>query len=222
MAKMTRVAMSTLVFGFALGCGGVESTASQAPNLTVSAAAKIVYSGSPGITVNADLAGGNAAEVSWSLDGPGTLSVASGPRTTYTPPTTGDVEARATLTATAGAIRASTTIDVLPPPFTTSPRSLEVTAGDGVTLVRVVPLDLTRSVVWGYSLDGPGSTDDWYAPPEVMYYPPQSVSVTSRAAIHVLAMDYPYVVDVSVTIFPRPSPAGFVQQGAAGLGGQRP
>jgi hypothetical protein len=222
MAKMTRVARATLVFGFVLGCGGVGPVASQAPNLTVSAAANTVYGGSPGISVNADFSGGSAEEVSWSLDGPGTLSAASGPITTYTPPTTGDVEARATLTATAGGFRASTTIDVLPPPFTTSPRSLEVTAGDGVTPVLVVPLDPTRRVAWSYSLDGPGAVDDWYAPPEVMYYPPSSVSITTRATIHVLAMDYPYARDVSITIFPRPSPAGFAQQRAAGLVGQPP
>jgi hypothetical protein len=170
--------------------------------------ATTVYTGSPGIPVNARYDGGTGDEVSWSLEGPGTLSQATGRLTTYLPPGEGSAEARATVTATAGVLRASMVIDVLSPPFTVRPSSLTVTAGDGMIPILIVSKDPTRPVSWSYSLDGPGNVDDWYAPPEILYYPPETALFPVRATVHLFSMEYPYARDVPIAILPPPSPAG--------------
>ena len=200
MANARRVAMATLIVGFLSSCGG---DAAQSPTLAVTPVARTTYFGSTGVSVNARTS--STDEISWSLDGPGTISQPTGTATTYTPPGTGDAETAATLTATAGELRASTTFTILPEPFTLSPPSLVVTAGGGMARVLVVLRDPTRQFGWWYSLQGPGGVDDWYAPPQVMYFPPESATIATSATLEVSAIDYPpFARAVPITILPGP------------------
>jgi hypothetical protein len=94
-------------------------------------------------------------------------------------------------------------IHVHPPPFTLSPPSLTVTAGDGTTPVLIVWRDPALQLNWSVSLDGPGSIgqDDWS--PEVLYSPPSSIAVATVATVHVFTLDNSYIRDLAITINPR-------------------
>lgn len=89
------------------------------PSLTVAPPSVTLTAGGSGQVFTATLQH-SSDTVFWSLSGSGTLSAASGPTTTYTPPVSVAATETVTLTATAGSLTASATITVNPaaPPAT--------------------------------------------------------------------------------------------------------
>jgi hypothetical protein len=79
------------------------------PSLTVTPATAQLTSGGAPVVFSAALTNGTEA-IHWTLDGPGSLSSASGANTTYTPPAALPEDTQATLLATSGAVSARATL----------------------------------------------------------------------------------------------------------------
>jgi hypothetical protein len=125
--------------------------------------------------------------VTWTLDGPGTLSDLAGLRTVYTPPDTLDADRVVTVTATAGDLRASTGVRVLAPPFELEPTTLSVKAGDAPVPIRVVPRDPAATI--RYLVLDPEFGDVRTDGHTVWYVPPPAVAAPSTAWVSVVLAD---------------------------------
>ncbi len=93
---------------------GGSGDAGALPAISVSpASSATIVSGAP-VVLTAALVDSNDA-IAWTLDGPGSISPATGTSTIYTPPASGAM-GLATITASAGSARASSTVRVSNPP----------------------------------------------------------------------------------------------------------
>jgi len=180
------LASCALVVASLAGCGS-SSSDEQGPQayLTVWPPSPTVVAG--GTTTEILAYNSSRTEVTWTLDGPGTLSDLAGLRTVYTPPDALDADRVVTVTATAGALQASTGVRVLAPPFDLDPMSLSVTAGDAPVPIRLISRD--PAAVPQYLVHDPELGDVRLAGDTVWYVPPAGVAEPSTVHVRVVRMD---------------------------------
>jgi hypothetical protein len=202
------IASCALVVACLTGCGS-DSSGDPGPQayLTVWPPSPTVVAGAQGTEILAYNSSRNG--VTWTLDGPGTLSDLVGLRTVYSPPDSLDADRVVTITATAGSLRASAGIRVLAPPFDLDPPTLSVTAGGAPVPIRVVRRDpgaVLQFAVYDAELGDVRLDGDtvWYVPPL------EAAEIASVRVRVVLTAPCDYTLDACysrvalVTVTPRP------------------
>jgi hypothetical protein len=94
-----------------------DVTVTVAPFISISPSSRAFVAGAVGASFDATL-NGSSETITWTLEGPGTLSETTGPSVIYTPPATIATLTPATLTATAGTLQATATLSVAPTALT--------------------------------------------------------------------------------------------------------
>jgi len=126
--------LALVATGLLVACNPKDTPAAQ---LSVSPASRSVTAGDSGVTFSATLSN-MAGTVQWSLQGPGQIDPTSGAFTVYTPPATLAAAGSATLTASAGSLNQTITINInpsgtVPPPAVTGTLILNIAPPSGVS-----------------------------------------------------------------------------------------
>jgi hypothetical protein len=107
----------TLTAANSVGSVTKDVTVTVAPFISISPSSRAFVAGAVGASFDATL-NGSSETITWTLEGPGTLSETTGPSVIYTPPATIAALTPATLTATAGTLQATATLSVAPTALT--------------------------------------------------------------------------------------------------------
>ena len=186
---MRAVSLSAVLAWGLAGCTGA---------ITINPDVVDVLAGGNSVAFTAVISGGPAATISWTLSGPGSLNVPTGPTVLYTPPTVlQQSPTYANLTAQAGSLNttASIIIDVAPNALVVNPYAFTVVPGGNPVEISGVLSNGAGVVHW--ILNGPGalSTQDGastsYTPPSSLAAPTvaqltgyvQSLGITSTANV---------------------------------------
>jgi trimeric autotransporter adhesin len=161
----------------------ITITAAGAPSLSISPLSPTTTVGGGAIGFTATLTNSTESpnDIAWVLTGGGggSLTLASGPFTSYTPPATGS-GGTATLTASVGALSASTSItvnDATVPTLIVDPKTRELTVG-GVTVVFTAALTNSSATI-NWTLSGAGSIPANSTGNSVSYTPPATGGATT-------------------------------------------
>jgi PKD repeat protein len=179
------------------------------PSLTVAPPSASLTAGGSGQVFTATLQNGSDT-VFWSLSGSGTLSAASGPTTTYTPPASVAASETVTLTATAGTLTASATITVNPPSqsLTVAPPSATLSAGGSGQAFTATLVGSSETITW--SLSGSG-TLSVASGPTTTYTPPASAVATETVTLTATAGSL--TASATITVNPAAPPATITVSG---------
>ncbi len=165
-------------------CKGASGEADgQTPSVTVSPVSTTVTAGRGTVALAAALSGGAAGTIRWTVGGPGTVSPAEGPTTTYMPPAAVSVPTGVTITATAGGLSGTASITVVPdtPVVTVFPATATVIAGAG-TVALTATLSPWASGTVSWSVTGAGSVYPLLGP-STSYTPPASVAAPTEDVV---------------------------------------
>jgi hypothetical protein len=197
----------------AAGCGQKDDSA-ETPLLTITPSTQIVMAGGAAVAFTATASSG-APTVTWSLSGVGTLSAATGPATTYTPPATVESQVTATLTASAPGYTSGTAtitiIAMIGPSLVITPSTLTVVAGGpavGFTATESrggQPIDWT---IWTLTGVGTLSTTEG---PATTYTPPPTVAARTTVALSARAV----FIDSATAVITIDPPAPVTATGTA-------